>query len=89
MDPGCKDCHVAQGLSNFHKAVCTHVVDDVPFLIKEFTTDYSTVEKFNEHRPNLVHKKVPEHDLNAGLAQGRPVIKEVKKKADDDEEEKD
>ena len=35
MDPGCKDCHVPQGLSNFHKAVWTHVVDGVPFLIKE------------------------------------------------------
>ncbi len=130
-DPGCKDCHVPQGFSNFHKAIYTHVVDGVPFLIKEFTTDYSTVEKFNEHRPeaayrarmklkewdsltcrachknvkapgasakaegatcidchqNLVHKKVPEHDLNASLAQGQPVLKVEKKKKDDDEEE--
>ncbi len=39
-DPGCKDCHVPQGFSNFHKAIYTHVVDGVPFLIKEFTTDY-------------------------------------------------
>ena len=136
-DPGCKDCHVPQGFKNFHKAIYTHVVDGVPFLIKEFTTDYSTVEKFNEHRPeaafrarmklkewdsltcrachknvkapgasakaahakmqsegatcidchqNLVHKKVPEHDLNASLAQGKPVAKVEKKKKDDDEE---
>ncbi|MEK6586541.1 MAG: NapC/NirT family cytochrome c, partial [Nitrospirota bacterium] len=42
-DPGCKDCHVPQGFSNFHKAIYTHVVDGLPFLIKEFTTDYSTV----------------------------------------------
>ena len=47
-DPGCKDCHVPQGLSNFHLAVWTHVVDGVPFLIQEFTVDYSTIEKFNE-----------------------------------------
>jgi len=140
VDPGCKDCHVPQGFFNFHKAVYTHVVDGLPFLIKEFTEDYSTIEKFNEKRPeaafrarmklkewdsltcrtchknvkapgasakaahakmqtegatcidchqNLVHKKVPEHDLNASLAQGQPVIKVEKKKADDDEEEGD
>jgi hypothetical protein len=34
-----------------------------------------------------VHRKVPEHDLNASLAQARPVLKEVKKKKDDDDEE--
>ncbi len=129
-DPGCKDCHVPQGFSNFHKAVYTHVVDGVPFLIKEFTADYSTIEKFDEHRPeaayrarmklkkwdsltcrachkntrppgasakaahqkmetegatcidchqNLAHKKAPEHDLNASLALGRPVLKDAKK----------
>ena len=137
-DPGCKDCHVPQGFFNFHKAVYTHVVDGLPFLIMEFTEDYSTIEKFNEKRPeaayrarmklkewdsltcrachknvkapgasakaahakmqsegatcidchqNLVHKKVPEHDLNASLAQGKPVIKEVKKKDDEEEDE--
>ena len=43
-DPGCKDCHVPQGLSNFHLAVWTHVVDGVPFLIQEFTNDYSTIK---------------------------------------------
>jgi len=140
FDPGCKDCHVPQGFFNFHKAVYTHVVDGLPFLIMEFTEDYSTIEKFNEKRPeaayrarmklkewdsvtcrtchknvkapgasakaahakmqtegatcidchqNLVHKKVPEHDLNASLAQGKPVIKVEKKKAEDDEEEGD
>ena len=137
-DPGCKDCHVPQGFFNFHKAVYTHVVDGLPFLIMEFTEDYSTIEKFNEKRPeaayrarmklkewdsltcrachknvkapgasakaahakmqsegatcidchqNLVHKKVPEHDLNASLTQGKPVIKEVKKKDDEEEDE--
>lgn len=136
-DPGCKDCHVPQGFFNFHKAVYTHVVDGLPFLIMEFTEDYSTIEKFNEKRPeaayrarmklkewdsltcrachknvkapgasaqeahakmqsegatcidchqNLVHKKVPEHDLNASLAQGQPVIKVVKEDDDDDDD---
>jgi nitrate/TMAO reductase-like tetraheme cytochrome c subunit len=134
-DPGCKDCHVPQGLSNFHLAVWTHVVDGLPFLIDEFTKDYSTIEKFNEFRPeaayrarmklkgwdsmtcrachkntkppgasakaahkkmetegatcidchqNLVHKKVPEHDLNASLAQGKMVLKEEKKEKEKD-----
>ena len=36
---------------------------------------------------NLVHKKVPEHDLNASLAQGRPVLKEIRKDVDDKEAE--
>ena len=31
---------------------------------------------------NLVHKKVPEHDLNASLAQGKMVLKEEKKEKD-------
>jgi nitrate/TMAO reductase-like tetraheme cytochrome c subunit len=26
-NPGCKDCHIPQGLQNFHLAVATHVVD--------------------------------------------------------------
>jgi len=135
-DPGCKDCHVPQGLKNFHLAVWTHVVDGLPFLIDEFTKDYSTIEKFNEHRPeaayrarmklkgwdsltcrachkntkppgasakaahkkmetegatcidchqNLVHKKVPETDLNASLIQGKNVPKaEPKEKKEED-----
>ena len=55
-DPGCKDCHVPQGLSNFRLAVWTHVVDGVPFLIEEFTVDYSTIEKFNERRPAAAYR---------------------------------
>jgi len=43
-DPGCKDCHVPQGLANFPLAMWTHVMDGVPFLIEEFTVDYSTIE---------------------------------------------
>src|SRR5512147_2608226 len=26
-DPGCKDCHVPQGLGNFHLALWTHIYD--------------------------------------------------------------
>ena len=26
-DPGCKDCHIPQGLENFHLALQTHIVD--------------------------------------------------------------
>ena len=37
---------------------------------------------------NLVHKKVPEMDLNASLAQGIMVMKEVKKKEEEKVEEK-
>jgi nitrate/TMAO reductase-like tetraheme cytochrome c subunit len=120
-------------LANFPLAMWTHVMDGVPFLIEEFTVDYSTIEKFNERRPeaayrarmklkgwdsmtcrachkntkppgasakaahkkmetegatcidchqNLVHKKVPEHDLTASVAQGKMVLKEEKKEKD-------
>lgn len=125
-DPGCKDCHIPQGLENFHLAVWTHLYDGSRELVLEFTHDYSTIEKFNERRlgmahhsrmnlkgwdsvtcrdchmnsrppgkdakaahkkmetegatcidchQNLVHKKVPESDLNASLAQGKMVLK--------------
>lgn len=125
-DPGCKDCHIPQGLENFHRAVWTHLYDGSRELVLEFTHDYSTIEKFNERRlgmahharmnlkgwdsvpcrdchmnsrppgkdakaahkkmetegatcidchQNLVHKKVPESDLNASLAQGKMVLK--------------
>jgi len=126
-DPGCKDCHVPQGLQNFHLALWTHAFDGARAVLAELKYDYSTVEKFNERRQemahyarmslkqwdsvtcrdchkntkppgasakaahkkmetegatcidchqNLVHKKVPESDLNAGLAQGQMVLKE-------------
>ena len=55
-DPGCKDCHVPRGLENFHRAVFTHVVDGTPFLFMEFINDYSTVEKFNERRPEAAYR---------------------------------
>jgi nitrate/TMAO reductase-like tetraheme cytochrome c subunit len=121
-DPGCKDCHVPQGLENFHLALWTHIYDGTRAVLAEMKYDYSTIEKFNERRPimahyarmspkqtwdsvtcrechkntkppgasakaahqkmetegatcidchqNLVHKKVPESDLNASFQQG-------------------
>ncbi|PWB42101.1 MAG: cytochrome C [Rhodocyclales bacterium] len=125
-NPGCKDCHIPQGLANFHLAVATHVVDGARELILEFRNDYSDIRKFDARRPemahdarmnlkrwdsvtcrachkdpqppgadaraahekmrthkatcidchqNLVHKEVPETDLDASLAQGRRVEK--------------
>lgn len=125
-NPGCKDCHIPQGLANFHLAVATHVIDGARELVLEFKHDYSDIKKFNARRPemahdarmnlkrwdsvtcrschkdpqppgedakaahekmrtqkatcidchqNLVHKEVPETDLNASLAQGKMVLK--------------
>ena len=126
VNPGCKDCHIPQGLANFHLAIATHVVDGARELILEFKNDYSDIKKFDARRPemahdarmnlkrwdsvtcrachkdpqppgadaraahdkmrtqkatcidchqNLVHKEVPETDLDASLAQGRRVEK--------------
>ena len=123
-NPGCKDCHIPQGLANFHLAVASHVVDGARELFLESTNDYSDIKKFDAQRPeithdarmnlkrwdsvtcrachkdpqppgadaraahekmrtqkatcidchqNLVHKEVPETDLDASLAQGRRV----------------
>jgi nitrate/TMAO reductase-like tetraheme cytochrome c subunit len=123
-NPGCKDCHIPQGLANFHLAVASHVVDGARELFLESTNDYSDIKKFDARRPemahdarmnlkrwdsvtcrachkdpqppgadaraahekmrtqkatcidchqNLVHKEVPETDLDASLAQGRRV----------------
>ncbi|MCC6659044.1 MAG: NapC/NirT family cytochrome c [Rhodocyclaceae bacterium] len=123
-NPGCKDCHIPQGLANFHLAVATHVIDGARELFLEFRNDYSDIKKFDARRPemahdarmnlkrwdsvtcrachkdpqppgadaraahekmrtqqatcidchqNLVHKEVPETDLDASLAQGRRV----------------
>lgn len=125
-NPGCKDCHIPQGLANFHLALATHVVDGARELVLEFKHDYSDIKKFNARRPemahdarmnlkrwdsvtcrachkdpqppgsdakaahekmrtqkatcidchqNLVHKEVPETDLDASLAQGKMVLK--------------
>jgi nitrate/TMAO reductase-like tetraheme cytochrome c subunit len=136
-DPGCKDCHVPQGLGNFHLALWTHIYDGTRAVLAEMKYDYSTIEKFNERRQimahyarmslknwdsvtcrdchkntkppgayakaahkkmetegatcidchqNLVHKKVPESDLNASLAQGIMVLKEAKEGTEDRED---
>ncbi len=128
VDPGCKDCHIPQGFSNFHLALQTHIMDGSRELFLELTEDYSTKKKFNARRlemahyarmnmkrwdsvtcrachkktrppgksakaahakmeskgatcidchQNLVHKEVEETDLDASLAQGKMVIREV------------
>ncbi len=134
-DPGCRDCHVPQGLGNFHLAVWTHVYDGTRAVLAEMKYDYSTIEKFDERRlimahyarmslknwdsvtcrechkntkppgasakaahkkmetegatcidchQNLVHKKVPEMDLNASRAQGVMVLREKKDTKEED-----
>ena len=134
-DPGCKDCHVPQGLGNFHLAVWTHVYDGTRAVLAEMKYDYSTIEKFDERRQimahyarmslknwdsvtcrechkntkppgvsakaahkkmetegatcidchqNLVHKNVPEMDLNASKAQGVMILRETKDSKEED-----
>lgn len=55
VNPGCKDCHIPQGIENFHLAVYTHVVDGARELYLELVNDYSTLEKFNERRLIMAH----------------------------------
>lgn len=55
VNPGCKDCHIPQGIENFHLAVATHVVDGARELYLELVNDYSTLEKFNERRLIMAH----------------------------------
>jgi nitrate/TMAO reductase-like tetraheme cytochrome c subunit len=126
-DPECRNCHIPQGLANFHRAVWAHLVYGTRDLIAEFTHDYSNLKAFNARRlemahfarmvmkgedsltcrechrnprpsapegkeahgklasagatcidchQNLVHREVPETDLDKSLAQGRMVLKE-------------
>lgn len=55
VNPSCKDCHIPQGIENFHLAVATHVVDGARELYLELVNDYSTLEKFNERRLEMAH----------------------------------
>ncbi len=55
VNPGCKDCHIPQGISNFHLAVATHAIDGARELYLELVNDYSTLEKFNERRLEMAH----------------------------------
>lgn len=55
VNPGCKDCHIPQGIENFHLAVATHVVDGARELYLELKNDYSTLEKFDERRLIMAH----------------------------------
>jgi len=54
-DPGCKDCHIPQGIANFHLAVQTHILDGGRELWLEMTEDYSSKKKFNERRLEMAH----------------------------------
>ncbi len=55
IDPGCKDCHIPQGVANFHLAVQTHILDGVRELWLEMTGDYSSEQQFNERRQEMAH----------------------------------
>lgn len=127
VNPKCTDCHVPDHLVGEFQA---HVIDGVRSILGELRLDLSTIEKFDEHRPemahnarmrlkqwdsspcrrchknpqpssdsamaahkkmetegatcidchqNLVHKAVPEEDLNEGFKQGKIVLKPEKK----------
>lgn len=54
-NPGCKDCHIPQGLANFHLAVATHVIDGARELVLELKNDYSDIAKFDARRPGMAH----------------------------------
>lgn len=54
-DPDCKHCHIPQGLTNFHLALKTHIVDGARELYLEFTQDYSTKKAFNKRRLEMAH----------------------------------
>ena len=54
-DPQCKDCHIPQGLSNFHLALQTHIVDGARELYLELANDYSTKKAFNKRRLKMAH----------------------------------
>lgn len=54
-NPGCKECHIPQGLANFHLAVATHVIDGARELLLEFRNDYSDIEKFDARRLAMAH----------------------------------
>lgn len=54
-DPGCKDCHIPQGLANFPRAVAAHLVDGTRELVLHFRRDYSDIGKFNANRLAMAH----------------------------------
>jgi nitrate/TMAO reductase-like tetraheme cytochrome c subunit len=54
-NPECKDCHIPQGLVNFHLAVASHVIDGARELVLELKNDYSDIRKFDARRPEMAH----------------------------------
>ncbi len=56
VNPECKDCHIPQGLENFHAAVWAHVVYGTRDLVAELTHDYSDRKKFEARRLKMAHR---------------------------------
>ncbi|MCC7414378.1 MAG: NapC/NirT family cytochrome c [Gammaproteobacteria bacterium] len=55
-DPGCKDCHIPQGMENLHRAVWAHLADGSRDLLAELTRDYAGIEAFDERRLEMAHR---------------------------------
>jgi cytochrome c-type protein NapC len=54
-DPGCKDCHIPQGFTNFGLALQAHAVDGTRELLVELTRDYPDVASFDARRLEMAH----------------------------------
>ncbi len=55
IDPGCGDCHLPP---EFFKRNWVHVTSGIKDIVSAATNDFSTPEKFNERRADLVRKAV-------------------------------
>lgn len=53
FEPECGACHMPV---NFVHRLYVHTVSGIKDTFKTMTTDFSTLEKFNEHRPRLAKK---------------------------------
>ena len=54
-NPECKDCHIPQGLANFHLALETHFIDGARELFLEFRNDYSDIDQFDARRADMAY----------------------------------
>ena len=54
-NPECKDCHIPQGLANFHLALETHFIDGARELFLEFSNDYSDIDQFDARRADMAY----------------------------------
>jgi NapC/NirT cytochrome c family, N-terminal region len=50
-DPGCKDCHVPQGLGNFHLALWTHIYDGTRAVPPALIAPEPCVQESSGERP--------------------------------------